>query len=335
MNNEVKWIKLKVGMFDGTSFKKIKRAKIDGVADFRDKLTAVWFELLDLGAKVNNEGYFFNNEIAFNKIEDIAIMLDRTDKEIEMCFNFYLKEEMIVIINDVYSINNWTKYQNNEGLEKIREQNRIRQQNFRNKQKQVLIDNNVSSNVTVTLRNALPLIDNNTSISNSLSKSNSLKEDLKDLKEDNNILDNNESGKSSGKNYHKSIENRDKSIIEEDIKEDINNKRQSGTMSRNKFNWKKETYFKDEELQKTFMDYLELRSNIKAVNTERAIKLLITNLEKIASDTDTKIKVIEQSIMNSWKGVFPLKNDFNKKQDKKEERKELDYGDIFKGKYEV
>ena len=61
MNNEVKWIKLKVGMFDGTSFKKIKRAKIDGVADFRDKLTAVWFELLDLGAKVNNEGYFFNS----------------------------------------------------------------------------------------------------------------------------------------------------------------------------------------------------------------------------------------------------------------------------------
>ena len=238
MDNEVKWIKLKVGMFDGASFKKIKRAKIDGVADFRDKLTAVWFELLDLGAKVNNEGYFFNNEIAFNKIEDIAIMLDRTDKEIEMCFNFYLKEEMIVIINDVYSINNWTKYQNNEGLEKIREQNRLRQQNYRDKQKQVLIDNNVSSNVTVTLRNALPLIDNNTSFSNSLSNSYSLKEDNK---------------------------------------QDIENKVNKTNI---KFNWKKEVYFEDEELQKIFIDYLELRSSIKAVNTERAIKLLINNLEK-------------------------------------------------------
>ena len=281
MSNEVKWIKLKVGMFDGTSFKKIKRANIDGVADFRDKLTAVWFELLDLGAKVNNEGYFFNNEIAFNKIEDIAIMLDRTDKEIEMCFNFYLKEEMIVIINDVYSINNWTKYQNNEGLEKIREQNRIRQKNYRDKQKQVLIDNNVSSNVTVTLRNALPLIDNNTSISNSLSNSNSLKEDNK---------------------------------------QDIENKVNKTNI---KFNWKKEVYFEDEELQKIFIDYLELRSSIKAVNTERAIKLLINKLEKIASDKDTKIKVIEQSIMNSWKGVFPLKNDYNKKEVKKESEWDL------------
>lgn len=280
--NDVKWIKLKVGMFDGASFKKIKRAKIEGVADFRDKLTAVWFELLDLGAKVNNSGLFINDEIAYRSYEDIAIMLDRTDKEVELCMNWFIKENMITIINDVYSINNWLKYQNEDGLEKIRKQNRLRQANFRDRQKQILIgeeDNNVIPNVSVTLRNAVPLIDNNTSISNSLSKSNSLKEDNK---------------------------------------QDINNKRQSETMSRSKFNWKKEIYFKDEELQKTFLDYLELRQNIKAVNTERAIKLLINNLEKIASDTVTKIKVIEQSIMNSWKGVFPLKNDFNKKEVKKE-----------------
>ena len=278
--NDVKWIKLKVGMFDGASFKKIKRAKIEGVADFRDKLTAVWFELLDLGAKVNNSGLFVNDEIAYRSYEDIAIMLDRTDKEVELCMNWFIKENMITIINDVYSINNWLKYQNEDGLEKIRKQNRIRQANFRDRQKQILIgeeDSNVIPNVSVTLRNAVPLIDNNTSISNS--KSNSLKEDNK---------------------------------------QDINNKRQSETMSRSKFNWKKEIYYEDEELQKTFLDYLELRQNIKAVNTERAIKLLINNLEKIASDTVTKIKVIEQSIMNSWKGVFPLKNDFNKKEVKKE-----------------
>ena len=130
-------------------------------------------------------------------------------------------------------------------------------------------------------------------------------------------------GKNGGKNYHKSIEYRDKSIIDKDLKDnkqDINNK---DNKKNNKFNWKKEVYFEDEELQKTFLDYLELRQSIKAVNTERAIKLLINNLEKIASDKDTKIKVIEQSIMNSWKGVFPLKNDFNKKEVKKEDEWDL------------
>ena len=83
MANDVKWIKFKVGTFDGMSFKKIKRAKIDGVMNFRDKLTAVWFELLDLGGKVNNNGFLMNDELAFITYEDIAIALDRTEDEIK------------------------------------------------------------------------------------------------------------------------------------------------------------------------------------------------------------------------------------------------------------
>lgn len=58
---DVKWIKLKVGMFDGESFKKIKRAKIGGES-FRDKLTAVWFELMDLAGKCNHAGAFINSK---------------------------------------------------------------------------------------------------------------------------------------------------------------------------------------------------------------------------------------------------------------------------------
>ena len=53
MAENVQWIRLKVGMFDGNSFKKIKRAKIGGVS-YRDKLTAVWFELLDLAGGSQN-----------------------------------------------------------------------------------------------------------------------------------------------------------------------------------------------------------------------------------------------------------------------------------------
>ena len=57
---DVKWIKMMVGMFDGMSFKKIKRAKIGGES-FRDKLTAVWFELMDLAGKCNNDGALVNS----------------------------------------------------------------------------------------------------------------------------------------------------------------------------------------------------------------------------------------------------------------------------------
>ena len=150
---EVQWIRLIVGMFDGNSFKKIKRARIGGVP-FRDKLTAVWFELLDLAGKSNANGYLIdNNEIPYRTFEDIATMLDREEKEIELCMQFFINERMIEIIDDVYCLSNFTKFQNQEGLEKIREQNRKRVAKHR--EKKLLAQGNVTSNVTVTLRNAI------------------------------------------------------------------------------------------------------------------------------------------------------------------------------------
>ena len=132
---DVQWIRFIVGMFDGGSFKRIKRAKIGGVS-YRDKLTAVWFELLDLAGKSNASGYLIdNNEIPYRSFEDIATMLDREEKEIELCMQFYINEKMVEIIDDVYCLTNFMKYQNQDGLEKISEQNRLRKQKQREKLK--------------------------------------------------------------------------------------------------------------------------------------------------------------------------------------------------------
>lgn len=46
MADGVKWIKFMIGCTDGSSFKRMRNAKIGGV-DYRDKLEAIWFELLD------------------------------------------------------------------------------------------------------------------------------------------------------------------------------------------------------------------------------------------------------------------------------------------------
>jgi predicted phage replisome organizer len=141
MADNVQWIKLKVGMFDGNSFKKIKRAKIGGVS-YRDKLTAVWVELLDLAGKCNKDGYLIDtNEIPYHTYEDIAVMLDREEKEIELCMNFFINEKMVEIVDDIYCLTNFMEYQNKDGLEKIREGNRERQARFREKKKQLLIEN--------------------------------------------------------------------------------------------------------------------------------------------------------------------------------------------------
>lgn len=132
---DVKWIKMKVGMFDGMSFKKIKKAKIGGES-FRDKLTAIWFELMDFAGRCNQDGAFISpREIPFTDLSDIATMIDREEEELQLCMGFYVKEGMVTITDDIYSIANWSEYQNTEGLEKIREQNRIRKQKQRDKER--------------------------------------------------------------------------------------------------------------------------------------------------------------------------------------------------------
>lgn len=164
MAENVQWIRLKVGMFDGNSFKKIKRAKIGGVA-FRDKLTAVWFELLDLAGKSNANGYLVdNNEIPYRTFEDIAIMLDREEKEIELCMQFFINEKMVEIVDDIFCLTNFMQYQNQDGLERIREQKRISQAKWRERKKQGLIGKNVETTVGST--SILPSISLSNSCSN-------------------------------------------------------------------------------------------------------------------------------------------------------------------------
>ena len=129
--DNVQWIKLKVGMFDGESFKKIKKAKIGGES-FRDKLTAVWFELLDFAGKCNHSGFLINSrEIPFQSISDIAVMIDRTTEELDLCMKFFINEGMVEIIDDIYLLSNWMMYQNEDKLAKIREQKRISQAKWR------------------------------------------------------------------------------------------------------------------------------------------------------------------------------------------------------------
>ena len=146
----VKWIKMMVGMFDGMSFKKIKRAKIGGES-YRDKLTAVWFELLDLAARCNHNGALVATDgFPFTDLEDLAIQIDRDEDELKLCMAFYLKERMVTIEDDTYAISNWGVYQNIDGMEKIRESKRLAQAKWRAKQKALPNPSPVDSTVDST-----------------------------------------------------------------------------------------------------------------------------------------------------------------------------------------
>ena len=72
------------------------------------------------------------------------------------------------------------------------------------------------------------------------------------------------------------------------------------------------------ELQSNLKDFLKMRKSIKKPMTTRAFELLLKDLDKLANDNETKNKILEQSILHSWQGVFELKENKQPKQQSEE-----------------
>jgi len=145
---EVKWIKITTNIFDD------EKIKIIDTYPARDEILVIWFKLLALAGKVNQNGMLFmNSKIAYTP-EMLSAIFNREVNSIKLALTTFNEFGMIEIEdNEVITISNWDKHQNVEGLDKIREQNRIRQQKHRDKK--LLIECNVTDNVTVTQDNAI------------------------------------------------------------------------------------------------------------------------------------------------------------------------------------
>lgn len=70
-------------------------------------------------------------------------------------------------------------------------------------------------------------------------------------------------------------------------------------------------YYADQDLNKAFIDYVDMRKKIKAPMTDRAIELAIKKLNDLSSpnghmNNELAIEILNQSIMNGWKGLFPV-----------------------------
>lgn len=66
-------------------------------------------------------------------------------------------------------------------------------------------------------------------------------------------------------------------------------------------------YVEDEILNRAICDFIEYRKKIRNPMTDRAVELLIIDLGKLSNNRDIQIAILNQSIVNGWKGVFPLK----------------------------
>lgn len=83
--------------------------------------------------------------------------------------------------------------------------------------------------------------------------------------------------------------------------------------------------------------FIEMRKTLKKPLTEKALSMVINKLDKLAKSDVEKIEILNQSIMNSWQGVFELKQPVvskpsyatNKKEPKKDfKEREYDYDEL-------
>ena len=89
----------------------------------------------------------------------------------------------------------------------------------------------------------------------------------------------------------------------------INGKKISDSKKSKTFDQLIEEYTSNEELRKELKEHLKVRKLKKAALTDRAVKLSLSELDKIAGADYEKIQIVRNSIMNGWTGFFPLKKD--------------------------
>lgn len=71
-------------------------------------------------------------------------------------------------------------------------------------------------------------------------------------------------------------------------------------------------------------DFVKMRKSIKAPLTARALKSVLKDLEKLSDgDIETKIAILEQSVVKCWKTVYPLSINNSQKSDDKGRQREF------------
>ncbi|APQ74382.1 phage replisome organizer N-terminal domain-containing protein [Clostridium botulinum] len=130
---EVKWIKITTNMFDDEKIK-----LIDAMPE-RDTVHYIWMRLLVQAGKTNSNGYIFLNDNVPYTEEMLSTIFNRPLNSLRFALKVLRDFGMIQIQEDkLIKIANWSKHQNIEGMEKVRQQTRERVAKHRAKKKELL-----------------------------------------------------------------------------------------------------------------------------------------------------------------------------------------------------
>ena len=127
---DVKWIKVSTGMFE--SNRKIKQIEMMPEGD---TILVIWLKLLLLAGTINDRGaIYITPEIPYTE-EMLAHELRRPAATVRMALKVFESFGMIEIIDNVFYLSAWEKYQSTDKLEEMRKKDRERKRIKRAEQK--------------------------------------------------------------------------------------------------------------------------------------------------------------------------------------------------------
>ena len=140
----LQWLKIEIKIFSNRKIQILLKEQ-DGDTYFR-----VWIQLLTIAIECNCNGKLVIGDNKPMTIEDFFKIMGKSKKKIEKIIKRFQELNMIIVEEGAYKIKNWDEYQSIESSEKYKEQNRIRQQKYRERLK----SEKEKSNVTITENNA-------------------------------------------------------------------------------------------------------------------------------------------------------------------------------------
>lgn len=136
----VKWVKITTDMFDNRKIKYIRKLP-EG-----NNIVLIWVMLLTMAGRCNANGMIFLTENIPYTTKILADELGFEENTVKLALEALKQMEMISADETTFSVIGWEDYQNVDGMDKIREQNRIRQQKRRDRKKQLAIEEKKEEN---------------------------------------------------------------------------------------------------------------------------------------------------------------------------------------------
>lgn len=265
---DVKWIKITTDIFDDE-----KILLIEGLPS-SDEIIVIWFKLLILAGKQNNNGVFLMNERIPYTDEMLATIFRRDINIVRLALKTFEQFGMLELVDNVITIPNWNKHQQLDSYEKKKQQDRERQKARRAEQKVLALgtkDVNKNSEGEKKSRDSRWTVAGQS-------------RDSRENVAENRGLDKEDIDIDKEKNIKKEKPN--KSALDDLIFK----------------------YTSNPDLNKAIKDFVDMRKRIKKPLTERALNILFVKLDTLSGGNDSnKIKILENSILNCWQGIFELK----------------------------